>query len=111
MDLSADDLRLLGVDCDIAQYLDKKPEAWSCLNVTLKREELDNMSLACFEAAMGLIIAVCRLRLDEARCVACGKLLTTEHGGQWCPCPECKQPFEPGHECKAGDVPEGELPI
>src|ERR1035438_1423874 len=111
MDLSADDLRLLGVDCDIAQYLDKKPEAWSCLNVTLKREELDNMSLVCFEAAMGLIIAVCRLRLDEARCVACGKLLTTEHGGQWCPCPECKQPFEPGHECKAGDVPEGELPI
>jgi len=68
--LSTNDLRLSRVDFDYALCLDKQPEEWSCLNVTHTTEELDRMALACFEAAIGLTVAVCGLRLDEGRVTA-----------------------------------------
>jgi hypothetical protein len=128
LDLSTSDFRVFGLNFDLVLYLDRKTEAWSCLNVTLEAEELDRMASECFEAAISLQAALFCLISDEERsssadesdpsaqvgvssvCMVCGQSMTMEHSGGWCTCPVCKQPFGPDHCCKPADVPASDIP-
>jgi hypothetical protein len=128
MDLSISDFRILDLEFDLPLYLDKKPEAWSCLNVALGAEELDRIASEYFEAAIRLQAALFCLILDEGGpasaeksdpsaqvavdsiCMVCGQSMTTQHASGWCTCPVCKKPLGPDHSCKTAEAPASDIP-
>jgi len=80
VNLCSDDLRLSDVDFDVSLHPDKKQEAWWCLKMTLKAEDLDGMALARLEVANLIFVNVSALRWEEDRSPAAGELISEAAG-------------------------------
>jgi hypothetical protein len=83
MDLATNDFRFPGMAFDLALYTEKMPEdptatdvgagLWSCLNVTQEAANIEVFALEYLQAATSLILALCRLRMDDERSLAVEK--------------------------------------